>query len=117
MSCWFRIPRGLLSCGFRGLNAFSRPDSRVALAALAMVARAPGALALDGREQAQVSSGHIVIVGAGQAGVQAVASLRAEGHQGAITLLGDEAFPPYQRPPLSKAYLSGDLARERLFLR
>ena len=59
----------------------------------------------------------IVIIGAGQAGVQAVASLRAEGFEGAITLVGDEPFPPYQRPPLSKAYLSGDLVRERLFLK
>nr|TFG55627.1 MAG: hypothetical protein E4H34_00110 [Hyphomicrobiales bacterium] len=59
----------------------------------------------------------IVIVGAGQAGVQAVASLRAEGFSGALTLIGDEAFPPYQRPPLSKAYLAGELVRERLFLK
>jgi 3-phenylpropionate/trans-cinnamate dioxygenase ferredoxin reductase subunit len=59
----------------------------------------------------------IVIIGAGQAGVQAVASLRAEGFTGALTMVGDEPFPPYQRPPLSKAYLSGDFARERLFLK
>ncbi len=59
----------------------------------------------------------IVIIGAGQAGAQAVASLRAEGYSGAITLIGDEPFPPYQRPPLSKAYLAGDFARERLFLK
>jgi 3-phenylpropionate/trans-cinnamate dioxygenase ferredoxin reductase subunit len=59
----------------------------------------------------------IVIVGAGQAGVQAVASLRAEGFAGEIVLLGEEPFPPYQRPPLSKAYLAGDFARERLFLK
>jgi 3-phenylpropionate/trans-cinnamate dioxygenase ferredoxin reductase subunit len=55
---------------------------------------------------------HIVIIGAGQAGVQAVASLRDEGFDGALTLVGDEPYPPYQRPPLSKAYLSGDFARE-----
>jgi len=59
----------------------------------------------------------IVIVGAGQAGVQAVASLRTEGFTGELVLLGDEPFPPYQRPPLSKAYLSGDFVRERLFLK
>jgi 3-phenylpropionate/trans-cinnamate dioxygenase ferredoxin reductase subunit len=59
----------------------------------------------------------IVIIGAGQAGAQGVASLRAEGYSGAITLVGDESFPPYQRPPLSKAYLAGDFARERLFLK
>jgi 3-phenylpropionate/trans-cinnamate dioxygenase ferredoxin reductase subunit len=59
----------------------------------------------------------IVIVGAGQAGVQAVQALRAEGFAGAITMIGDEAYPPYQRPPLSKAYLLGSFARERLFLK
>ncbi len=62
-------------------------------------------------------SDDIIIVGAGQAGVQAVASLRAEGFSGSLTLLGDEPFPPYQRPPLSKAYLAGDFVRERLFLK
>ncbi|HEV7960167.1 MAG TPA: FAD-dependent oxidoreductase [Rhizomicrobium sp.] len=60
---------------------------------------------------------HFVIIGAGQAGVQAVQSLRAEGFVGRLTLLGDEAYPPYQRPPLSKAYLLGTFARERLFLK
>lgn len=59
----------------------------------------------------------IVIVGAGQAGASAAARLRALGHDGPLTLLGDEPVPPYQRPPLSKAYLLGDLAAERLFLR
>jgi len=59
----------------------------------------------------------IVVIGAGQAGVQAAATLRAEGFGGALTLIGEEPFPPYQRPPLSKAYLAGDFARERLFLK
>jgi 3-phenylpropionate/trans-cinnamate dioxygenase ferredoxin reductase subunit len=59
----------------------------------------------------------IIIIGAGQAGVQAVATLRAEGFSGAITMIGDGAWPPYQRPPLSKAYLMGTFARERLFLK
>jgi len=59
----------------------------------------------------------VVIIGAGQAGAQAVQSLRAEGFTGAITMLGDEAFPPYQRPPLSKAYLLGSFERPRLFLK
>ncbi len=51
------------------------------------------------------SPGRIVIVGAGQAAAQAVATLRAEGFAGALTLVGDEAYAPYQRPPLSKTYL------------
>ncbi|MBI1330166.1 MAG: pyridine nucleotide-disulfide oxidoreductase [Alphaproteobacteria bacterium] len=59
----------------------------------------------------------IVIIGAGQAAVQAIATLRAEGFAGSLTVVGDEAFPPYQRPPLSKAYLSGAMDRERLFLK
>ncbi len=59
----------------------------------------------------------IVVVGAGQAGASLVAKLRALGHTGAITLIGAEPFPPYQRPPLSKAYLLGQMERERLFLR
>src|SRR4051812_5660619 len=59
----------------------------------------------------------IVIIGAGQAGAQAVQSLRGEGFAGPITMVGDEAYPPYQRPPLSKAYLLGTFERPRLFLK
>ena len=59
----------------------------------------------------------IVIIGAGQAGAQAVATLRAEGFAGALTMVGDEPYAPYQRPPLSKAYLQGTFERERLFLK
>ena len=59
----------------------------------------------------------IVIIGAGQAAAQAIGSLRAEAYAGALTVIGEEPFPPYQRPPLSKAYLSGEFARDRLFLR
>ncbi len=59
----------------------------------------------------------IVIIGAGQAGGQAAYSLRLGGFAGEITLVGDEAAPPYQRPPLSKAYLKGELEAERLFLK
>ncbi len=59
----------------------------------------------------------IAIVGAGQAGGQAAYSLRLAGYDGALTLIGDEPAPPYQRPPLSKAYLKGELEAERLFLK
>ena len=59
----------------------------------------------------------VVIIGAGQAGFSAADRLRRKGFEGSITLLGDEPAPPYQRPPLSKAYLTGDMARERLFFR
>ena len=60
---------------------------------------------------------HIVVVGAGQAGSSLVAKLRAEGFDGEVTLIGVEPVPPYQRPPLSKAYLLGDMTKERLYLR
>ena len=60
---------------------------------------------------------HIVVIGAGQAGSSCVAKLRAEGFTGQITLVGGEPVPPYQRPPLSKAYLLGEMAEERLYLR
>jgi 3-phenylpropionate/trans-cinnamate dioxygenase ferredoxin reductase subunit len=46
-----------------------------------------------------------------------VAKLRSAGHQGTITLIGEETSPPYQRPPLSKAYLLGEMEAERLWLR
>lgn len=62
-------------------------------------------------------SDSILIAGAGHAAGQLVASLRQGGYGGSISLVGEEAWPPYQRPPLSKTYLSGELARERLFLR
>ena len=61
--------------------------------------------------------GGIVIVGAGQAGAALAAKARALGYGGAITLIGNETAPPYQRPPLSKAYLLGDMPAERLWLR
>jgi 3-phenylpropionate/trans-cinnamate dioxygenase ferredoxin reductase subunit len=60
---------------------------------------------------------HLVIVGGGQAAAQAVQSLRQQNFAGPITLIADEAYPPYQRPPLSKKYLAGELTRERLLLR
>jgi 3-phenylpropionate/trans-cinnamate dioxygenase ferredoxin reductase subunit len=58
-----------------------------------------------------------VIIGAGQGGYQVAASLREYGYQEPITVVGDEPQLPYQRPPLSKAYLLGDTTAERLLLR
>jgi 3-phenylpropionate/trans-cinnamate dioxygenase ferredoxin reductase subunit len=63
------------------------------------------------------SPDRIVIIGAGQAGGQAAYSLRQGGFEGAITLIGDEPAPPYQRPPLSKAYMKRELEADRLWLR
>ena len=59
----------------------------------------------------------VVIVGAGQAGAALAAKLRTLGHAGEIVMLGDEPAPPYQRPPLSKAYLLGEMEEDRLWLR
>lgn len=60
---------------------------------------------------------NIVVIGAGQAGSSLVAKLRNLGFDGKITLIGEEAAPPYQRPPLSKKYLLGEMELERLYLR
>ena len=59
----------------------------------------------------------IVIVGAGQAGVQTAEALRAGGYNAPITLLGDEPHGPYHRPPLSKAWLAGDMDAAQLVMR
>lgn len=59
----------------------------------------------------------IVIVGASQAGLQTAVTLRQRGHAGPISLIGSEAHTPYQRPPLSKAFLTSMAAPESLALR
>ncbi|MEO7980766.1 MAG: FAD-dependent oxidoreductase [Sporichthyaceae bacterium] len=62
------------------------------------------------------SPSSIVIVGASLAGATAAQTLREEGFTGRITLIGDEAHRPYERPPLSKGYLLGDTDREKVFV-
>src|ERR1700722_1934426 len=62
-------------------------------------------------------SGRVVIVDAGHAGGSAAALLRQYGWKGPITLIGAEPVPPYQRPPLSKAWLKGDSDLASLLLR
>lgn len=59
----------------------------------------------------------VVVVGGGQAAASLIAKLRGRGYEGAITLAGAEPVVPYQRPPLSKAYLLGEMALDRVFLR
>lgn len=59
----------------------------------------------------------IVIVGAGVAGVQAAETLRVSGFKGSITLLGNETYGPYHRPPLSKAWLTGEMNSTQLIMR
>jgi 3-phenylpropionate/trans-cinnamate dioxygenase ferredoxin reductase subunit len=59
----------------------------------------------------------IVVVGAGQAGLQAAEALRTGGFEGSITVLGDETHGPYHRPPLSKAWLAGEMDAAQLVMR
>jgi 3-phenylpropionate/trans-cinnamate dioxygenase ferredoxin reductase subunit len=65
----------------------------------------------------EISMKQIAIVGAGQGGLQAAASLRDGGYDGRLILIGDEPGLPYQRPPLSKAYLLGKMGDEDIVLR
>lgn len=58
-----------------------------------------------------------VIVGAGQAGSDMATALRQQGYEGNIVIIGDEQALPYRRPPLSKAYLSGDIGEDALLLK
>ncbi|CAN7718352.1 FAD-dependent oxidoreductase [Mesorhizobium amorphae] len=77
-------------------------------------------MSLDADHSAAARPGNessIVIVGAGQAGLSTAEKLRANGFAGSITLVGEEPDAPYQRPPLSKAYLLGELERDRLKLK
>ncbi|RZO72683.1 MAG: ferredoxin reductase [OM182 bacterium] len=59
----------------------------------------------------------VVIIGGGHAAGQAAASLRQAGYERDVTLIGDEPHAPYQRPPLSKAYLKGELSADKVLLR
>jgi 3-phenylpropionate/trans-cinnamate dioxygenase ferredoxin reductase subunit len=62
-------------------------------------------------------SGGVVIVGAGQAAAECATALRGGGYSAPITIVGDEPYLPYQRPPLSKDFLSGKSPYEKLLLR
>ena len=59
---------------------------------------------------------NVVIVGAGQAGGETAAELRRQGYTGRITIVGDEPYVPYKRPPLSKTYLAGATTTESLYV-
>ena len=62
-------------------------------------------------------SNDVVIIGAGHAGGMTAISLRQQDYHGLITLIGEEAYLPYQRPPLSKGFLAGEMGKERLYLK
>lgn len=67
--------------------------------------------------QAREPANAIVVVGAGQAGQSLAETLRKEGYEGRVVLIGEEPVRPYQRPPLSKKYLLGEMEEERLYFR
>ncbi len=60
---------------------------------------------------------NVIIVGGGHGGAQAAIALRQNGFAGAITIIGREREPPYERPPLSKEYLAGEKEFERIYIR
>ncbi len=64
-----------------------------------------------------MDSADIVIVGSGHGGAQAAIALRQAGHTGSICMLSRDRTPPYERPPLSKEYLSGEKPLERILIR
>ncbi len=78
---------------------------------------ARGRLGLDAKDGLGAKDGRIVILGAGHAGGTAAALLRQHGWSGPITLVGEEPLAPYQRPPLSKAWLKGEADAASLALR
>ncbi|EAQ28657.1 putative ferredoxin reductase component (dioxygenase) [Erythrobacter sp. NAP1] len=63
------------------------------------------------------TSADVVIVGTGHGGAQAAIALRQQGHESSILMIGRDAEPPYERPPLSKEYLAGDKSFERMMIR
>ncbi len=63
------------------------------------------------------TAGAIVVIGAGQAGQSLAETLRKHGYSGRIVLIGEEPVRPYQRPPLSKKYLLGEMEEDRLYFR
>src|SRR5215469_5810165 len=68
-----------------------------------------GAVSSEGSDTAMTGPERVVIVGAGLAGLRTAEELRARGYAGALTLIGAETRPPYDRPPLSKKVLTGEL--------
>ncbi|MBL8551648.1 MAG: FAD-dependent oxidoreductase [Hyphomonadaceae bacterium] len=101
----------MADAGLRG----ARLQGRFAPACLAPPAAANQSCAGRGPEVSDIA--RIVILGAGQAGGEAAQRLRTGGFKGELTLIGEEPYPPYQRPPLSKKYLSGEMDLEHLLLR
>ncbi|MEP0189497.1 MAG: FAD-dependent oxidoreductase [Erythrobacter sp.] len=72
---------------------------------------------MGGENTGSSSAADIVIVGTGHGGAQAAIALRQQGHDDTIIMIGRDNAPPYERPPLSKEYLAGDKAFERIMIR
>ncbi|WP_413776500.1 FAD-dependent oxidoreductase [Rhodopseudomonas sp. P2A-2r] len=81
------------------------------------VRRAPNPLHLQLLHAGTPAMSGLLIIGASYAGVQAAISAREAGYQAPIRIVADEADLPYQRPPLSKGFLSGSVAHSNLILR
>jgi NADPH-dependent 2,4-dienoyl-CoA reductase/sulfur reductase-like enzyme/ferredoxin len=133
--CAFAAPKVFAMRGDEALLFDPDPDDaereRVARAAAACPVQAivleredarrrqpePGAhVATSGPEQASKRTGRIVIVGASLAGLRAGLTLRREGFTGSLTVIGDEPYPPYDRPPLSKQVLMGQVSARQTTL-
>src|SRR3954447_2508895 len=91
------VAGGARGCGVPGAGHPLRLSGQVAMSA------ASGAFSTDG---------HVVIVGASLAGLRAAEALRKGGFAGRLTLVGDEPYEPYDRPPLSKQVLAGRIGPE-----
>ena len=59
----------------------------------------------------------VVIIGASHAAAEAISTLKKKGYAGSVTLIGDEPYLPYQRPPLSKKYLNGEMTLDQLYIK
>jgi NADPH-dependent 2,4-dienoyl-CoA reductase/sulfur reductase-like enzyme/ferredoxin len=104
-----KITRAAAACPVQAI-VLDREDARH---------RQPGAgaqVATSGAEEAFKRTGRIVIVGASLAGLRAGWALRQEGFTGSLTVIGDEPYPPYDRPPLSKQALLGQVPARRTTL-
>jgi NADPH-dependent 2,4-dienoyl-CoA reductase/sulfur reductase-like enzyme/ferredoxin len=106
-----KIVRAAAACPVQAIAL--EPSGRLAREGVRQPAGASTHVAAAGSEEAFKRTGHIVIVGASLAGLRAASVLRRDGFTGSLTVIGDEPYPPYDRPPLSKQVLIGQAsARE-----
>ncbi|MGH3316475.1 MAG: ferredoxin, partial [Nocardioidaceae bacterium] len=102
-----RVLRAAAACPVQALVLDRGPATDEDRAAVAATRRDNGSL-----DEALLRTGRIVIVGASLAGARAAGALRYEGFVGSLTVIGDEAYDPYDRPPLSKQVLEGRVDAE-----